>query len=85
VNKGLAESRAEGMPQLVVWNKIDLGGLRPGCERDEYGRICRVLVSARTGAGLAGLRAAIAAAVAPQKRAADSPDRSPNPSPELSL
>jgi GTPase len=89
VNKVLAEIKADAIPQLVVWNKIDLKGetrgLEPAVERDEYGRICRVLVSARTGAGLAGLRAAIAEAAGPQKQAPDFPDSSSNPSPELSL
>jgi GTP-binding protein HflX len=60
VNKVLAEIPAGDAPQLLVWNKIDLGGLEPGVERDQYGRISRVFVSARTGAGLEGLRRAIA-------------------------
>ena len=61
VGKVLAEIGADGVPQLVVWNKIDLvEGLAPGVERDECGRICRVRVSARMGAGLAQLRSAIA-------------------------
>ena len=64
VDKVLAEIPAGDAPQLLVWNKIDLvgrgNGLSPGVERDQYGRICRVFVSARTGAGLDGLRAAIA-------------------------
>jgi GTP-binding protein HflX len=89
VNKVLAEIKADAIPQLAVWNKIDLidhaGGLDPAVERDEYGRICRVLVSARTGAGLAGLRGAIAEAARPQKQAAETPDSPSNPSPELSL
>jgi GTP-binding protein HflX len=64
VDKVLAEIPAGDAPQLLVWNKIDLVGagneLSPRVERDQYGRICRVFVSARTGAGLDGLRAAIA-------------------------
>jgi GTP-binding protein HflX len=61
VDKVLAEIGAERVPQLIVWNKIDLvDGLEAGVEHDEYGRIWRVRVSARTGAGLAGLRSAIA-------------------------
>ena len=64
VNKVLAEIAAGEAPQLLVWNKIDAVGsgndLSPRIERDQYGRISRVLVSARSGAGLAGLRAAIA-------------------------
>jgi GTPase len=64
VNKVLAEIPAGEAPQLLVWNKIDAVGsgneLSPRVERDQYGRISRVLVSARSGAGLAGLRAAFA-------------------------
>jgi len=64
VDKVLAEIPAGDAPRLLVWNKIDLVGsgkeLSPGVERDQYGRICRVFVSARTGAGLQDLRAAIA-------------------------
>ena len=63
VNTVLREIGVESIPQLEVWNKIDRrepkAAIEPGAERDEYGRICRVFVSARTGAGLAGLRAAI--------------------------
>ncbi len=67
VDKVLAEIPAGDAPRLQVWNKIDLtrnktakAGLEAGVERDQYGRICRVFVSARTGAGLQELRAAIA-------------------------
>jgi len=67
VDKVLAEIPAGDAPRVQVWNKIDLtrnktakAGLEPGVERDQYGRICRVFVSARTGAGLQELRAAIA-------------------------
>jgi GTP-binding protein HflX len=59
VNKVLAEIGAQGAPQVMVWNKIDLARLEPGVERDEYGKILRVRVSARTGAGLGELRTAI--------------------------
>jgi GTPase len=60
VNKVLAEIPAGEAPRLLVWNKIDAAGLEPGIERDQYGRISRVFVSARTGAGLELLRDAIA-------------------------
>jgi len=60
VDKVLAEIGAEGAPQILVWNKIDLAALAAGVERDQYGRISRVFVSARTGAGLSELRGAIA-------------------------
>jgi GTP-binding protein HflX len=81
VNRVLAEIQAEAIPQLAVWNKVDVSGLQPAVERDEYGRISRVLVSAHTGAGLAGLRGAIAEA-APLRR---QPGQSENTSPELSI
>ncbi|HEV3010883.1 MAG TPA: GTPase HflX [Burkholderiales bacterium] len=60
VDKVLAEIPAGEAPRLLVWNKIDAAGLEPGVERDQYGRISRVFVSARTGAGLELLRGAIA-------------------------
>jgi GTP-binding protein HflX len=60
VDKVLAEIGAAGTPQLLAWNKADLAGLEPAVEHDEYGRISRVFVSARTGAGLGLLREAIA-------------------------
>ena len=60
VHKVLAEIGADAVPRLLVWNKIDQAKLEPGVERDQYGRISRVFVSARTGAGLQGLRLAIA-------------------------
>jgi GTP-binding protein HflX len=60
VNGVLAEIPAGEAPRLLVWNKIDAAGLEPGVERDQYGRISRVFVSARTGAGIELLREAIA-------------------------
>jgi GTP-binding protein HflX len=64
VDKVLEEIPAMDAPRLLVWNKIDAVGsgstLQPGVERDQYGRISRVFVSARTGAGLDLLRGAIA-------------------------
>ena len=60
VDKVLAEIGASDVPQLLVWNKIDVAALEPAVERDQYGRISRVFTSARTGAGLKGLRGAIA-------------------------
>ena len=42
-----------------MYNKIDRSGQAPRIERDACGTIARVLVSAATGAGLDGLRAAI--------------------------
>lgn len=59
VNQVLKEIGADHIPQLLVWNKIDLAGLSPALERGEYDRITRVFVSARTGDGLVLLRQAI--------------------------
>jgi len=59
VNKVLAEIDAAGIPQILVFNKIDLQDVPPSVERDEYGRITRVFLSAKTGAGLEGLRLAL--------------------------
>jgi len=59
VNKVLEEIGAQHIPQILVLNKIDLQGASPGIERDEYGRIRAVRLSAKTGAGLEDLRAAL--------------------------
>jgi GTP-binding protein HflX len=59
VNKVLTEIDAAGIPQVLVFNKIDLQDGQPGVERDEYGRIARVFLSAQSGAGLDGLRLAL--------------------------
>lgn len=56
VNKVLAEIGADNIPQVEIFNKIDLSGVEPGLERDEYGRICRVRVSALTGEGMELIR-----------------------------
>jgi len=74
VNKVLAEINALEIAQIQVWNKIDLSGLQPGVERDEYGRIARVFVSARSGAGLAELRGAIAEAARTRQPRTPSPE-----------
>ncbi|MCU0896021.1 MAG: GTPase HflX [Burkholderiales bacterium] len=72
VNKVLAEIGADAIPQILVWNKIDLAGLQPGVERDDCGNISRVRLSAKTGAGLDLLRAALAEAAASRASAAQS-------------
>ena len=60
VNKVLDEIGAGRMRQVVVWNKIDLTEAEPGIDRDEYGNIARVRVSAITGEGLVMLRETLA-------------------------
>ena len=59
VNLVLKEIGADHIPQILVWNKIDAAGLEPAVERDEYDKISRVFISARSGAGLDLLRDAI--------------------------
>jgi GTP-binding protein HflX len=60
VERVLSEIGAAEVPQIVVWNKIDATAADPGMERNEYGRIGRVRLSAKTGAGLDCLRGALA-------------------------
>jgi GTP-binding protein HflX len=77
VNRVLEEIGAQAVPQLLVWNKIDLNGVGPGIDRDDCGSIARVRLSARTGAGLDTLRQALAeaaAAKAESRRLATEPE-----------
>lgn len=60
VSKVLAEIDALSIPQIAVFNKIDLTGEAPRFERDAHGHISRVWVSARTGAGMDLLREVLA-------------------------
>ncbi|WP_028216920.1 MULTISPECIES: GTPase HflX [Paraburkholderia] len=64
VNEVLHEIGADTIRQVLVFNKIDavpeLAARGGTVERDEYGNISRVFLSARTGVGLDALRAAIA-------------------------
>lgn len=59
VNAVLKEINADAIPQIIVWNKTDLKGGEPAVERDEYGRIRAVRISAKTGLGLELLRQAL--------------------------
>jgi GTP-binding protein HflX len=59
VNEVLAEIGADAIPQIRVFNKIDLTAFAPHVERDEYGKISRVWLSAETGSGLESLRFAL--------------------------
>lgn len=72
VNAVLRDIGADHIPQILVWNKIDAVGLEPVVELDEYDRISRVFISARTGQGLDLLRQSIADAM---KNIAAMPDR----------
>jgi GTP-binding protein HflX len=59
VNHVLKEIGADHIPQLLVWNKIDQADLPAAVERDEYGKIDRVFLSAKNGLGIDLLRIAI--------------------------
>ena len=64
VNKVLNEIGASAVPQVIVLNQIDrLDGLTadsaPGLQRDEYGRIIQIRVSAKTGAGVEFIKLAL--------------------------
>ena len=59
VNSVLAEIDADHIPQILVYNKIDTSGVEPRMERDEYGKIRRVWISAKTGSGLELVRLAL--------------------------
>jgi GTPase len=56
----LDEIGAGNVPQIVIWNKIDATAASAGVERDEHGKLARVRLSARTGAGLGLLRESLA-------------------------
>jgi GTP-binding protein HflX len=59
VNEVLLEIGAEEIPQLLVYNKIDRTRIAARVERDEYGRIARVWISAKSGEGLGLVRLAL--------------------------
>jgi len=66
------------VPQLRVYNKLDLTGVAPGVGRDEYGKLQGVYVSAQTGAGLELLRDALSEILLASRvqEAAGAPDES---------
>jgi GTP-binding protein HflX len=60
VNEVLKEVGAHAVPQLEVYNKIDLvEEAQPRIDRDELGRPLRVWVSAKSGEGLELLKHAV--------------------------
>lgn len=59
VNKVLKEIDAGDIPQLMVYNKVDLTDMPAGAERDDCDKISRIFLSAVSGAGLDDLRAAL--------------------------
>lgn len=66
VNLVLGEIGASHIPQVLVMNKIDMTGLPPRVDRDEYGKIARIWLSAASGAGMDLLRMALREAAQPQ-------------------
>jgi len=69
VERVLAEIGADEVPVVRVYNKIDLTGLAPEVHRDPCGNIDRLLLSARSGAGLEALREALSQRVADAQHA----------------
>lgn len=59
VNQVLQEIGAAKVPQLLILNQIDRLDCEAGFDRDEYGRINRVRVSAKTGDGLPLIKQAL--------------------------
>ena len=63
VNTVLADIGADDIPQLLVLNQLDrVPGMAPEVVRDSSGKILNIKVSAFTGAGIDGLREALAEA-----------------------
>ena len=59
VNKILDEIKASSIPQILVLNQIDRLDIKANHERDEYGRISTIQLSAKTGEGIELLKEAI--------------------------
>ncbi|MDR1709504.1 MAG: GTPase HflX [Candidatus Accumulibacter sp.] len=74
VEKVLDEIGAGGARRIVVFNKLDRVGLPPAAERDEYGNIARLRLSARSGDGLELLRRALAEAALEKRRDGGRPE-----------
>ena len=83
VNKVLAEIGAADIPQVLVFNKIDLQDVPPSVQRDDYGKIARVFLSAKSGVGLDGLRLALAEAKTARQASEANEDQTKQASKEL--
>jgi len=66
VNAVLAEVGASELPQIEVFNKVDLLDEQPHVDKDEDGRVRRVWLSAHSGAGMELLIDAIAQFLGPE-------------------
>lgn len=71
VNQVLADIGAQNIPQVLIMNKIDRTRLPARVERNQYGRISRVWVSATTGEGVEGVRLALEEYAAPALSSAE--------------
>ena len=77
VNKVLKEIGAQNIPQILIYNKIDLQNLAASVKRDEYGKIASINLSAKSGAGLDDLRNALAEVRDSKKQVAEVPQWHP--------
>ena len=59
VDTVLEDIGADSIPQLKVFNKVDLTDRAPGLERNENGQVKSVWVSAQTGIGMDALKRAL--------------------------
>jgi GTPase len=59
VNKVLQDIGADKVPQVLILNQIDRLDCEAGFDRDEYGKIARIRVSAKTGEGMDFIRLAL--------------------------
>ena len=86
----LGEIGADAVPQVLIWNKIDLAAtageahFQAGVERDEYDKISRVYLSAQTRDGMELLRQTLIERAADFAGAPAEPERLPNAAAELS-
>lgn len=59
VNKVLQDIDADKVQQILILNQIDRMDCEAGFDRDEYGKISRIRVSAKTGEGMDYIRLAL--------------------------
>lgn len=79
VGKVLKEIGADHIPQILVWNKIDLKDGTPNVETDEYGKIAAVRLSAKSGLGLDFLRQVLVEAMSKPRASSATPITPPSP------
>jgi GTP-binding protein HflX len=67
----LKEIGGDRTPQVLIYNKIDLTNAEPRVERNEYGKIARVWISAQAGTGVDLARLALEAYAADALRSSE--------------